>query len=169
MRQWNTDISEFPVHWGQRFDRENPPNPQNPLTLGPTLEELFCASPNVLAHVTGHEHNNYVNRRDCPNAFYEISTAAHIDWPQQSRLIELVDVGGQISIVATILDHGGPAYPGNAPDGANQGTAGDQVPRLASIAREIAYNDYQGSRGAHGTRRDRNVILPTGRPVALSP
>jgi hypothetical protein len=164
-RQWNTDGSEYPVHWGQRVDRENPPNPQNPATLGETLEDLFCRSPNVLAHVTGHEHNNYVNRRDqdCANAFYEISTAAHVDWPQQARLLELVDLGGEIAIVSTILDHDGPAYPGNPRDGANQGTAGDQVLRLASIGREIAYNDYQGSRGAGGTRRDRNVVLPTGR------
>jgi hypothetical protein len=38
------------------------------------------------------------------------------------------------------------------------------VPRLASIAREIAYNDYRGDRGARGSRQDRNVILPTDRP-----
>jgi len=38
------------------------------------------------------------------------------------------------------------------------------VPRLASIARELAYNDYQGSRGARGGRQDRNVILDMKRP-----
>ncbi|HEV2999689.1 MAG TPA: hypothetical protein VGW75_03030 [Solirubrobacteraceae bacterium] len=165
MRQWNTDATEYPVHWGQRVDRENPANPQDPATLGETLEELFCRSPNVLAHVTGHEHNDYVNRRACANPFYEISTAAHVDWPQQARLIELVNLGGEIAIVTTMLDHDGPAYPGNAPLGANTGTAGDQVLRLASIARELAFNDYQGSRGAEGTPDDRNLILPTGRPA----
>jgi hypothetical protein len=61
--------------------------------------------------------------------------------------------------VLTILDHAGPAYPG-------AGQAGDQVLRLASIGREIAYNDYQGGRftGGRGERNDRNLIVPLGRP-----
>jgi hypothetical protein len=36
--------------------------------------------------------------------------------------------------------------------------------RLSSIGREIAYNDYQGSRAARGNRDDRNLIVPLGRP-----
>jgi hypothetical protein len=39
------------------------------------------------------------------------------------------------------------------------------VQRLSSIARELAYDDYQGARGARGGRQDRNVILPTERPA----
>jgi hypothetical protein len=41
--------------------------------------------------VNGHEHENFVHEHGCedpgqgPNRFWEISTAAHIDWPQQSR------------------------------------------------------------------------------------
>jgi hypothetical protein len=54
-----------------------------------------------------------------------------------------------------MLDHSGPPDPGTAP-------ADRSVPRLASIARELSYNDYQGSRAARGTRRDRNVVLPLG-------
>ena len=40
----------------------------------------------------------------------------------------------------------------------------EALERLSSIARELAYNDYQGSRSARGERQDRNVILPTERP-----
>jgi hypothetical protein len=36
--------------------------------------------------------------------------------------------------------------------------------RLASVGREISYNDYQSSRGARGSREDRNVIVPLGKP-----
>jgi hypothetical protein len=59
--------------------------------------------------------------------------------------------------VLTILDHGAPPRPAGGP-------AGGAVSRLAAIARELAYNDYQGSRGARGGREDRNVIVKMSRP-----
>jgi len=65
----------------------------------------------------------------------------------------------------TILDHDGPANPGGSKsDEGGQGTAGDSIGRLASIAREIAYNDYQGDRNARGGPEDRNVIVETDKP-----
>jgi hypothetical protein len=167
-------LEEGSIHFGQRVDRRSN-QPQNP-GGGETLEELYCEYPNVLGHVSGHEHENYVEKHDCaddsppppqciavpakcPNPhFWHISTAAHIDWPQQARMIELVNDGGQIKIVTTMIDHDGQADPG-------AGVASDQVSRLASIGREIGYNDYQHSRGAAGGRQDRNVILPTGKPA----
>jgi hypothetical protein len=139
----------------------------------------------VLAFVAGHEHENYVDRYDCaddrpppitcvpdeeipdpcPNPhFWQISTAAHVDWPQQARMIELVDLGDEMAFVLTILDHDGPARPGGRPEQFEQGSAPADVLGLAAIGREIAYNDYQGDRGARGVRTDRNVILPTDRP-----
>jgi 3',5'-cyclic AMP phosphodiesterase CpdA len=173
---------EESIHFGERVDRKDG-QPQNP-GGGETLEELYCEYPNVLAHVSGHEHANYVERHSCardepppplcaaaakcPNpSFWHISTAAHIDWPQQARMIELVNDGGQMSFVLTMLDHDGPANPGGAPSPrGGQGQAHDSVLRLASIGRELAYNDYQAGQfsSARGDRRDRNVILPTDRP-----
>jgi 3',5'-cyclic AMP phosphodiesterase CpdA len=185
-RQPTTDATEAPIHYGQRLDRENPPNPQN-VTIGRSLEELFCDHPNVLAFVTGHEHANYVEHRECeadqppalgPGDFWEVSTAAHIDWPQQARMIELVEDSGELKLVLTILDHAGPASPGGpqplcrrGASTAGCGRAGDQVLRLASIGREIAYNDYQGGRftGGRGDRDDRNLIVPLGRPFPCDP
>jgi hypothetical protein len=163
----STDPSEQPIHHGQRVDRANPGNPQA-TSPAQTLEELYCLSPNVLAHVAGHEHENEVRHHRCaadapptpgPNDFWHVSTAAHIDWPQQARMIELVDNGdGTMSLVLTILDHAGPPNPGG-------GQVGDApVLRLASIARELAYNDYQSSRGARGGPEDRNVIIVLDRP-----
>ena len=179
MRQPTIDVTEAPIHYGQRVDRENPPNPQN-VTLGQTVEELFCRHPNVLAFVTGHEHQNYVEHRECesdtpptagPGDFWEVSTAAHLDWAQQARMIELVQDGGELKLVLTLLDHAGPPYPGGPPPLCAEserscGQAGEQVLRLASIGREIAYNDYQGGRftGGRGDRADRNLLIPLGRP-----
>jgi hypothetical protein len=81
-------------------------------------------------------------------------------------MIELVDNGGgQMSIVATMLDHAGPPNPGDAQASLDaRGTAGEQVLKLASMSRELAYNDFQASRGALGGRDDRNVILPLAQP-----
>lgn len=179
----STDPTEQPLHFGQRVDRRNPANPQRQ-DGGETLEELFCESPAVLGYVAGHEHANYVERHDCaddqpPPAtciapvpvcrnphFWQISTAAHVDWPQQARMIELVKLGANMSFVLTVLDHDGPANPGGPPpSNEDSGHAPDDVLRLASIGRELAYNDYQGDRAARGGRQDRNVILPTDRPA----
>jgi hypothetical protein len=169
-RSPTTDATEIPVHYGLRVDRENPLNPQN-ITVGDTLEELYCQHPSVLAHVAGHEHVNFVREHECPGGprrFYHVSTAAHIDWPQQSRMIELVDNGdGTLSLVLTILDHDGPAYPGGHPPSVDgDGHAGQEPVHLASIAREIAYNDYQQGRGSRGGTGDRNVIVVTDDPYA---
>jgi hypothetical protein len=161
----SSDGTEQPEHFGEKVDRRGG-QPLPPSPPGSTLEELYCEHPNVLAHVSGHEHENYVERHGCardtpptPGAnpvFWHISTAAHIDYPQQARMIELVDDGGQLEFVLTMLDHEGAPNPG-------QGNATPSIQRLSSIARELAYNDYQGARGARGGRQDRNVILPTER------
>jgi 3',5'-cyclic AMP phosphodiesterase CpdA len=173
--QPSTDTTEGTMHYGQRDG--SPPG-------GTTLEELFCSHPNVIALVDGHEHANDVEQRTCPEdpgvpeppaqaSFWEVTTAAHIDWPQQSRMIELVqndDEDRTVSLVLTILDHDGPAHPG-APtsEAGGQGDSGSSVLRLASIGRELAFNDYQHGRSARGDPEDRNVIIKTGRPWPYPP
>ena len=185
-----SDPSESGMHYGQHVEHEDdqlgPPQPANPAG-GKTLEQLFCEFPNMIAHVAGHEHENYVKNFDCDGVpvgsaagpsgafggFWHISTSAHIDYPQQSRMIELVDNmdetsddPGTMSLVLTMLDHDGPANPGGPkPDLTAGGQAGEQVLKLAGIAREIAYNDWQGSRSAVGSDpQDRNAIIVLDRP-----
>jgi hypothetical protein len=125
----------------------------------------------VLAHVDGHEHQNYVLHHRCASDepptlgsgdYWEVSTAAHIDWPQQSRMIELFSQpNGSMGMDLTMIDHNGPANPG-------AGTASPQIDRLASIGRELSFNDYQtgpkSGSDARGAREDRNVIVDLGRP-----
>ena len=164
-RMWSADGSEYPLHHGGKVDPEGrqPAGAQ----LGDTLEDLYCRHPNVVGAVTGHEHENDVRAHRCEqspvqaNPFVEVTTAAHIDWPQQSRSIELLDEGGRLSLLLTVIDHAAPAKPGGPqPLRIEQGEAGEQPLRLASIGREVAYNDYQHGRGARGDREDRNVIVP---------
>jgi len=154
-----------------------PPCPSRESPDGSPQETIRCQflrHPAVVAFVAGHEHENKVlpYERD-PGAgpveggFWEVATAAHIDWPQQSRVLDLVDNrDGSLSVFGTLLDHNGAPNPGGPPaprDG--QGSASQAVQRLASISRELSFNDpdsFNGEDGrpdARGGEGDRNVEL----------
>ena len=85
-------------------------------------------------------------------------------------MIELVDNGDEtMSLVLTILDHAGPPNPGGArPSLDAKGNAGEGVLMLASIGREIPFNDYQAdpqnNGGAKGEPGDRNAIIVLDKP-----
>ncbi|WP_460366641.1 TIGR03767 family metallophosphoesterase, partial [Actinocorallia lasiicapitis] len=130
----------------------------NPLgggrVFGDELEKLLLRFPNVVLLVNGHTHVNEIvahRRRSGPaGGFWEVSTAAHIDWPQQSRLLEIADNrDGTLSVFATVLDSAAPASPGGGADPA----------RLASLSRELSANDWQFNPSASGKPEDRNVEL----------
>jgi metallophosphoesterase (TIGR03767 family) len=145
------------------------PRRSKPLHLGKkgkrTVRALFAGSPNVVAYVAGHTHANRVdfNRGRNGRGCWEINTASHIDWPQQSRLIEVMDNrDGTLSLFGTLLDQAAPAAA--PPPGPAIGMTPEQ---LASLGRTLAYNDPQregleGSEGdaeKSGRRVDRNVEL----------
>lgn len=126
-----------------------------PRVLGPAVATLLLAHPNVVAWVNGHTHRNGIIAHKTAGGtggFWEINTASHIDFPQQARLIELVDNhDGTLSIFATMVDHLGPAAYG--------GQLGTTV-GLASLARELSANDPQEREsGRTGAAADRNVEL----------
>ncbi|MEO5875121.1 MAG: TIGR03767 family metallophosphoesterase [Streptosporangiaceae bacterium] len=130
----------------------------NPLgegrVLGPEIEKLLLRFPNVVLWVNGHTHVNEVtvHPRKSGGGFWEVSTAAHIDWPQQSRIVEIADNrDGTLSIFATVIDSAAP--------GSHGGSLNDPA-KLASLARELSGNDWQGKvEAGSGTRADRNVEL----------
>ena len=164
---------------------DNPPPPYAPVHLGErspqsacpgdagadeTVKCLFLRHPTVVGFITGHEHRNRI--RAVPRSgvdgdqasgradggFWQVTTASHIDWPQQSRLLDLVANGdGTVSIWGTILDHDAPANPGAG--------GGTSPQRLASISRELSFNDPDAENGedgrgdARGGEGDRNVEL----------
>ena len=130
-----------------------------------TVAALLKANPNVITYVAGHTHANRVRffRGRHGHGFWQINTASHIDWPEQARLIEIMDNrDGTLSLFGTIIDSAAPvAAP--APGPANAFT----LDQLASLARTLAFNDPQdtglegevGGGPKAGTRRDRNVEL----------
>jgi metallophosphoesterase (TIGR03767 family) len=141
------------------------PNPDDPGSndlpriLADQVEALLHRFPNVIAWVNGHTHDNVVQARPDPagrtTGFWDIGTAAHVDWNCQSRIVEVaIRDDRTISIFCTMVDHAAPADP--------RGATG--LLRLASIHRELAANDYQYGFGSTGPGKpeDRNVelILP---------
>ncbi|MEA2310900.1 MAG: hypothetical protein QOE28_868 [Solirubrobacteraceae bacterium] len=130
-----------------------------------SIRALFDATPNVVAYVAGHTHANRVDfhKGRKGHGFWEINTASHIDWPEQSRTIELMDNrDGTLSLFGTLLDS---AAPTTAPA---PGTAlGFSEAQLASLARTLSFDDPQsqglegssGSASKTGRRVDRNVEL----------
>jgi hypothetical protein len=143
---------------------------------GEGFRDLLQRYPNVIAWVNGHEHNNRVTGfpapkgADAARSFWEINTASHIDWPQQSRLFEIAyqpghdGSPGSIFIYGTLVDH----IAGPTPDQVGQ----DPVEYLASLSRVEAYYDAcvregQADCEAGGRARDRNVKLVLKAPFEL--
>ena len=131
---------------------------------GDEVAALLLRYPNVIAWVNGHTHRNTV----IPHAraggaaigggFWEVNTAAHIDWPEQSRIVEIVDnLDGTLSIFGTILDHAGPIARGGL----------STTSSLAALSRELSANDWQDRTDARrGGIEDRNVELLVPAPFA---
>ncbi|MEX1163064.1 MAG: TIGR03767 family metallophosphoesterase [Nitriliruptor sp.] len=131
---------------------------------GPEFEALLHRFPNVIACVVGHTHRNRIVPRVSPTAdtggFWDITTAAHIDHPQQARILEIVDnADGTLSIFATIVDHAGPASPP---------AEVRSVLDLASLARELGVNDDQKRGADEGEPVDNNVELLVTAPFRLA-
>jgi metallophosphoesterase (TIGR03767 family) len=131
---------------------------------GEEVRELLLRYPNVILWVNGDTHRNQVlpNARPSGSAvgggFWEVNTAAHIDWPEQSRIVEVVDnLDGTLSVFATIVDHAGSV------------SAGGQLShdRLAALSRELSANDWQNRSDARrGSIEDRNVELLLPSPLS---
>ncbi len=130
-----------------------------------SIRDLLLRHRNVVAYVAGHVHDNDVRLfRRGGWGFWQVATASHIDWPQQSRTLELFDNrDGTLSLFGTLLDHPAPAAT-PAPGPAGLFTEA----QLASVSRALAWNDPQRPpkpasgeprTDRDGTRTDRNVEL----------
>lgn len=141
--------------------REPPPGDGSILTS--EFEALLHRFPNVILHVAGNSHENRVWPRPDPlgwtQGYWAVNTAALASWPQQGRLLEIVDNGdGGLSIFSTIVDHSAPADPAQAIDPTPEDAVNEL--QLAAISRQVAFLDPQAAvDGSRGTLLDRNVEL----------
>jgi hypothetical protein len=149
---------------------DSDPRRSTPIHLRGDIERLFNATPNVVAYLSGHTHVNRI--RPCATKcvkkgnWWSVETAASVDWPQQQRLVEVMDNhDGTLSVLGTQVDHTGPVNPpAPSADPAASGALG--VEALASMSRVFSYNDPHVVRGAIGGSGDRNVELMVRNPRA---
>lgn len=97
----------------------------------PVSEERLISAissfPNLFLLLVGHGHDNRIIPHSTKNGnFWKIQTSGLTSYPQQARIIEIVDNGdGTGSIFTTMVDH-------NSPDGS-----------LSAIGREMALREIQ--------------------------
>jgi len=112
------------------------------------LRDLLDADPRVLAAIAGDTHHNRITPRPtAAGGYWQITTSALADFPQQARMLRVRETAGGGAVLETwMLD--------TAPD------------PLADTARALAYLDAQGGRPDHdaGGRLDRNVRLYRAAP-----
>ncbi|MGH2785830.1 MAG: hypothetical protein ACRDJ1_11255 [Actinomycetota bacterium] len=156
--------------------------------FGEEFSSMLLRFPNVILHGAGHTHENRVwARAGVPAApgkpgtgYWEVNSSSHADWPHQSRTIEIVDnKDGTLSIFGVLFDATAPpkACRGDEPasdpclkwaddhshESAMQNGAADvNEEYLASVAREVGYNEPQGGWQADADARGRENQLVAG-------
>ncbi len=151
------------------FSLENPvPDlfaPEEPRQGFAVLQAMLRRFPNVVLWVNGHSHVNRITPVPDPTGqtggLWEVSTAAHVDWPEQARLVEIADnCDGTLSIFGTLIEHASPA----TVELTDPTTASPA--ELASLSRELSANEPQASMGSLGLPTDRNVELVIKAPFS---
>ncbi|MBV1950490.1 TIGR03767 family metallophosphoesterase [Streptomyces sp. BV129] len=145
----------FSHHTGESMTntRPDPARPDERRHDGAALVSVLSAHRNVLAWVNGHVHKNIVtpHRSSSGGAFWEISTASHLDHPQLARVIELVDnADGTLSLFTTLVESAAPYRT----DPTDLSPAG-----LAALYRELALNAPDALTTLAGRPADRNTEL----------
>lgn len=155
---------------GTGFAAVGPDGAAVPVVPADDVLALVHRYPNVVAWINGHTHTNGVRARRSPHplpdgrpgGFWEITTCAVVDWPCQTRIVELIGVSeggrGAIALACTMVDHDSPLAPGEALTRRE----------LAALHRELAANAPMPGYGARlaGAPSDRNVVLPVATSLA---
>ena len=89
------------------------------------FRDLLASYPNVIAHLAAHSHEHSSEVVTGPNPYWEIKTASLMDFPNQSKLVEVWETANGDHVIRTV-----------AFDFSDEGD------RLAREARAIAITDY---------------------------
>ncbi|UJA21327.1 hypothetical protein HJD18_14630 [Thermoleophilia bacterium SCSIO 60948] len=103
---------------------------------------LIDRSPQVVAVLSGHTHENLIEPRESSaGGYWAIETSSLADFPEQSRMLRLRETADGLVIETWMLDHTDAGLPG--------------------VSRELGYIDAQGGRprGLAGGAEDRNARL----------
>jgi metallophosphoesterase (TIGR03767 family) len=136
-------------------------HPLEPRLNGDAFVNLLNRFPNVLAWVNGHTHLNKITPHPGTTpaqGFWEINTASHVDYPQHARIIEVADnADGTLSLFTTLIE-------AEAPYAADYDSRTPQA--LASLYRELSYNDLHADLTRVGAGPDHNTELVLVNPLA---
>jgi metallophosphoesterase (TIGR03767 family) len=118
------------------------------------LTAVLQRHPSLVLWLNGHTHRTTVTAHP---GWWEVTAPSLIDFPQQGRIVELLEAAdGGLTIAATMLDHDGELpWTGSIED----------TRALAGLSRELAANDWQrrvadlSAQWWAGTRSERNVLL----------
>lgn len=126
------------------------------------LEEELLQHHQIIAWFAGHDHDNRVRYigTEGVNGFWHVLTASLIDWPQQGRIVEILQDGEELIIATSVIDHDSPI------DMAVASSDIDSPVNLAGISRILSANHWQRRKDneyfndlAAGEPHDRNRIL----------
>lgn len=128
---------------------------------GQELVEVLRDHPNVIMHVAGHTHENKITPRlprkgeSAAHGYWEILTSSIVDWPQQTRILEIVDYrDGTGAIFSTMLDYEIPV----------------EVPQVEGGRFYSLYDLHSGGHPTSpvGQKTDRNVKLRIAWPPEVA-
>ena len=143
----------------------DPTRPDERRVQGDELVATLHRYPNVIAWVNGHTHSNAIAPMADPlhrtNGFWQITTASHVDYPEQARIVEVVDNGDHtLSIFTTMIEHVAPA----TADYGDLSSTG-----LAAISRELSANNSVSDLARHvGPVDALNTELALAAPFPLA-
>jgi metallophosphoesterase (TIGR03767 family) len=130
------------------------------------VAELLVSEPRVILWLAGHSHYHDIRYMgDEPAGFWHVQTASNIDWPQQGRIVELLEENEMIVISTSVINHNGPLNPP-----LKSALLSDPI-ELAGLSRLLAANDWQRRGGGHdisimeGEVEDRNRHLWINRKI----
>ena len=135
-------------HGADSLVNERGANPDR--RLADSFTSVVHRHPCAIAWLVGHRHINRIEpRRGESGGFWEITTSSTIDWPSQTRAIEVVrHLDGMIELICTMRDHD------------------DEPGGLAALHRDLAHRFTQTGAATRmaGREGDGNVrlLLPRG-------
>ncbi|MEI6590800.1 MAG: metallophosphoesterase [Actinomycetes bacterium] len=140
------------------------------------VTELLANYPNVIAWVAGHVHDHNISFQASSKGdfgFWQIRTSSHMDWPQQSRVIEIGRADdGRLVIGTQVANHAGAELTHMSQVGETTDDQLNQPLHLAGISRILSANDWQCFDGKkslevlEGQPGDRNAWLWLNDPLA---
>ena len=125
------------------------------------LNELLLSEPRIILWLAGHNHEHHVDfiGAEGKRGFWHIQTASNIDWPQQGRIVEILESDSKIVIATSVFDHQSPVELEVAVSDL------DNPVNLAGLSRLLSANDWQRRSGEFdvelmaGQQSDRNRYL----------